>query len=117
MSDESSDQLDQWLKGRFGRELSDQWLKGRFGRESSHPHDTKRDEASHGTHDAAAEDYNKEIATKLETEVDQWLKGRFGREMDQWLKGRFGDAHKKSEEVKSVKDIKTEKDHKSAKKV
>ena len=74
---------DQWLKGRFGREV-EQWLKGRFGRESSSDQWLKGrfgDQWLKGRFGDIGSD---------DSTSEQWLKGRFGRELDQWLKGRFG---------------------------
>lgn len=48
-------EVDQWLKGRFGRE-AEQWLKGRFGREME-----------------------QWLKGRFGREAEQWLKGRFGR--------------------------------------
>lgn len=63
-------EVEQWLKGRFGDAASEQWLKGRFGKDSSAASSSDQSES-------------------VRREVEQWLKGRFGRDT-QWLKGRFG---------------------------
>ena len=74
---------DQWLKGRFGREV-EQWLKGRFGRETTSDQWLKGRFGDQWLKGRFGDSVSKDSTS------DQWLKGRFGRELDQWLKGRFG---------------------------